>query len=394
MAPLSANRPKALQLVKQLLAIPGGSGREKQVAKFIEAALLDAGADKSWFRYDKANKKGPIPDAEVGNLVVTMPGTTGGPRRLLMAHMDTVPLCVGCTPVRKGDVLESREADRGLGADNRAGVAVVLNAACEILRKKLPHPPLTLLFTIEEEIGLHGARNLQTSLLKKPALAFNWDGGSPTKLTIGAIGGYRLFIDVHGLASHAGVAPERGVSAIAIASLAIAKLQKGGWLGKITKKKQSGTANVGVITGGAATNVVCDLVQIKAEARSHDLTFLETIVHEIEAAFRTAATEVKNVDGQTGSVEITGRLDYEPFLLSKDEPSVQVAQETLETLGYTAELAVANGGLDANWLFRHGIPTVSFGCGQRNPHMSTEQLNIEWFHQACDIGLNIAVATA
>ncbi|TWT38392.1 Carboxypeptidase G2 precursor [Blastopirellula retiformator] len=392
MASVAANRPKSLKLVKQLLAIPGGSGREKQVAKFIKAELLAAGAEESWFRLDKANKLGPIDDAEVGNLVVTIPGTIDAPRRLLMAHMDTVPLCVGCTPVKKGEVLESKEKDLGLGADNRAGCAVVLNAACEILRKNLPHPPLTLLFTIEEEIGLHGARNLQTSLLKKPALAFNWDGGSPTKLTVGAIGGYRFFIDAHGIASHAGVAPERGVSAIAIAALAIAKLQKGGWLGKVTKRKKSGSANVGVVTGGAATNVVCDLVKIKAEARSHDLTFLNEMVAQIETAFHDAVKEVKNIDGETGSVEITGRLDYEPFRLADDDPSVEVAQQTIAALGYESELAVANGGLDANWLFRHGIPTVSFGCGQRNPHMSTEQLNIEWFHQACDIGLNIAVA--
>ncbi|UUO06659.1 M20/M25/M40 family metallo-hydrolase [Blastopirellula sp. J2-11] len=391
MATIAAPRAKALQLVKQLLAIPGGSGREKQVAQFIEAELLAAGAEKSWFRYDKAHQQGPIADAEVGNLVVTIPGTIAAPRRLLMAHMDTVPLCVGCTPVRKGDVLESREADRGLGADDRAGVAVVLHAACQILRKKLPHPPLTLLFTIEEEIGLHGAKNLQTSLLKKPALAFNWDGGSPTKLTIGAIGGYRMFLDVHGIASHAGVAPERGASAITIASLAIARLHKAGWLGKITKKKRVGTANVGVINGGAATNVVCDSVQLKAEARSHDVAFLHDIVAQIEAAFRDAAAEVKNVDGQSGSVDITGRLDYEPFLLSKDEPSVQVAQQTLAALGLESELSIANGGLDANWLFRHGVPAVTFGCGQRNQHMATEQLHLESFYQACDIGLNIAV---
>ncbi|MFI4875132.1 MAG: M20/M25/M40 family metallo-hydrolase [Blastopirellula sp. JB062] len=394
MATLAANRTQALRLVKKLLAIPGASGREKLVAQFIESELLAAGAEKSWFRYDNAHKQGPIADAEVGNLIVNIPGTLDAPRRLLMAHMDTVPLCVGCTPIRRGDCLESRELDRGLGADDRAGVAVVLHAAAQILRKQIPHPPLTLLFTIEEEIGLHGAKNLRTALLKKPQLAFNWDGGSSAKLTVGAIGGYRMSIEVSGIASHAGVAPQRGASAITIASLAIARLHRGGWLGAIKKRKQSGTSNVGVIEGGAATNVVCDRVKLRAEARSHDVEFLSKIVAEIETAFREAAAEVKNEEGQSGSVEIAGRLDYEPFLLSSDEPSVTVAQQTLAALGHQAELSVANGGLDANWLFRHGVPTVTFGCGQRNQHMATEQLHLESFYQACDIGLNVAAATA
>ena len=97
----------------------------------------------------------------------------------------------------------------------------MLNSALEILMRGLPHPPLTFCWFVQEEVGLHGSRQVKKSMLGKPRLAFNWDGGSPYKLTIGATGSYRLAIEVEGLAAHAGMAPESGVSAIAIASLAI-----------------------------------------------------------------------------------------------------------------------------------------------------------------------------
>ena len=122
--------------------------------------------------------------------------------------------------------------------------------------------------------------------LGKPKLAFNFDGGSPAKLTIGATGGYRMTIDIDGLASHAGGRPAEGVSAIAIASLAIADLVKNGWHGQIEKGRHVGTSNVGVIHGGEATNVVTDHVHIRAEARSHDPKFRERIVKEIESRVR------------------------------------------------------------------------------------------------------------
>src|SRR5439155_21250788 len=154
-----------------------------------------------------------------------------GPRRMLSAHMDTVPICVGSQPKVHGEFVRSSNPNSGLGADDRAGAATILTAALEILENKLSHPPLTFCWFIQEEVGLQGARFVQKSLLGKPAMCFNWDGGASEKVTIGATGGYRMTIEVEGLASHAGVYPERGVSAIAIASLAIADLARDGWHG-------------------------------------------------------------------------------------------------------------------------------------------------------------------
>jgi tripeptide aminopeptidase len=200
-------------------------------------------------------------------------------------------------------------------------------------------------------------------------------------------------IRITGLASHAGGAPEAGVSAIAIAGLAIADLQRRGWHGAIKKRGKLGTSNIGVIRGGAATNVVCDEVTLRAEARSHDREFREEIVHEIEAAFHAAASKVTNIEGHCGQVEFCGNLDYEAFRIPMADPCVIAAQQAVELAGLKPEFAIANGGLDANWLSARGLPTVSLGCGQVNQHMKTEELLVDAYLDACQIGLILGTAT-
>jgi tripeptide aminopeptidase len=382
---------EALALVTEMMAIPGRSGEEAAIMEFIRGKLAVAGVTADALVMDDANRRTPD-GGQVGNLVLKLPGTFRGPRRMLSAHVDTVPICVGSRPMKKGGRIVSANKATGLGADDRAGAAALLCTAIAIHRGQLAHPPLTLLWTVQEEVGLHGARFAKLSCLGKPALAFNFDGGSPAKITIGATGGYRMTIDVEGLASHAGGAPAEGISAIAIASLAIADLVKGGWHGQIQKGRHVGTSNVGVFHGGEATNVVTDRVQLKAEARSHDPKFRERIVREIHRAFERAVRDVQNSAGRRGSVRIDGRLDYESFRLPRDEPCVAAAAAAVRAEGREPELAISNGGLDANWLTARGIPTVTIGCGQRNIHTSAEELDISDFHLACRIALRLATA--
>jgi tripeptide aminopeptidase len=380
---------RALALVTELMAIPGGSGDEAAVASYVRKKLLAAGAPADAIQSDNAHRHTPLP-GNCGNLILQLPSTLKGPRRLLMAHMDTVPICVGAKPVRKGDVVVSADKQTGLGADDRAGVATLLSTALTILENRLPHPPLTFLWVIQEEVGLHGARHVELRRLGKPKLAFNFDGGPAAKLTMGATGGYRLKIDVHGLASHAGGAPEQGVSAIAIAGLAIADLVQHGWHGAIQKGAHSGTSNVGVIQGGAATNVVADQVAIRAEARSHDPVFRNQIVAAIRDAFERAAATVQNNAGRAGKVDFDGRLDYESFRLADDEPCLLVAEAAVRRVGGEPLRAISNGGLDANWMSARGIPTVTLGCGQVNIHTTSESLDIGQFQTACRIALVLA----
>lgn len=386
------NLRTALQLATRLMAIPGPSGRERLILDRIAGELRNAGIRADQLEYDNAHERTLI-RGQVGNLVCKLPGTFRGPRRLLMAHVDTVPLCEGSRPVRQGDVIASADPHTGLGADNRAGAAVVLQAALEILRRKLPHPPLTLFWTVQEEVGLQGVRHARLGLLGKPRLAFNWDGGAPEKLTIGATGAYRLQITIEGIPSHAGGAPERGVSAVAIAGLAIAQLHRTGWHGDIRKDDGHGTSNVGVIRGGEATNVVTPHVEVLAEARSHDPAFRQQIVEQIERAFHEAAAAVRNEAGVAGRVTIAKRLDYEAFVLDPSEPCVAVAEEAVRSVGVEPLRAISNGGLDANWMTARGIPTVSLGCGQQHIHTTAERLDVAAFETACRIALRLATGS-
>ena len=380
---------EALQLVMEMMAIPGRSGEEAAVADFIRGQLTTVGIGANELHGDEAHRRTPL-GGQIGNLVLKLPGTRRGPRRMLSAHIDTVPVCLGSRPVRRGGRVVSADRATGLGADDRAGAAALLATVLAIRRSNLPHPPLTILWTVQEEVGLFGARHVRKTLLGNPRLAFNFDGGSPTKLTLGATGGYRMTIDVRGLASHAGGAPAEGVSAIAISALAIADLVKRGWHGQIIKGRQVGTSNVGVIQGGDATNVVTDHVQLRAEARSHDPKFRQRIVKEIEGAFQRAARAVRSTASKYGTVDFDGRLDYEAFRLARDEPSVVAAMAAVRAEGHEPELAISNGGLDANWLTAHGIPTVTLGCGQRNIHSVHEELDVAEFHTARRIALRLA----
>ncbi len=180
------------------------------------------------------------------------------------------------------------------------------------------------------------------------------------------------------------------MSAITIASLAIARLHKEGWHGQIAKGKRRGTSNVGYIHGGGATNVVTDRVQLKAEARSHDPKFRKQIVQAIERAFRDAAKHVCSAVGAKGKVAFDGRLDYDSFRLAEKEPCVLAAEAALCSFGLKPFRAISDGGLDANWMSARGIPTVTLGCGQIDPHTVSERLEIADFHQACRVALRLA----
>jgi tripeptide aminopeptidase len=379
----------AVDLLLELLSIPGKSGEEGEVAKFIAERLRKAGVPDNAISFDQANRHSPI-GGQTGNLIVKLPGSVKGPRRLLMAHIDTVPLCVGAKPVRKGNTISSADPTTALGGDDRSGATVILNTILTLLEENLPHPPLTLMWAVQEEIGLVGARYVTASKLGSPKMCFNWDGGAANVATIGATGAFHLEITVRGKAAHAGAHPEDGVSAIAIASMAISDLVANGWHGLIVKGKKTGTSNIGVIRGGAATNVVTDRVDLEAEARSHDPAFRQKIVEAIIAAFAKAAKSLRSASGERGQVEFDIQDKYESFRLDKKELSVATAVDAIHRRGLEPDLRISNGGLDANWMTAHGFPTVTLGCGQSGIHTTAETLDLEQFEHACEIALDLA----
>lgn len=385
--PLDANH--AIERLLRLLAIPGKSGDEAAVQECVRRELQECGVPAAAIVNDQAHRRSPI-GGSVGNLIVTLPGTVKGPRRLLMSHLDTVPLCVGAKPVRDGDFIRSSDSTTALGGDNRGGVSVLLTTVVEILRQKLPHPPLTLLWAVQEEIGLIGARNVSLPALKGPKLCFNWDGGVASSACVGATGAFDLQIEIEGIAAHAGVHPEAGVSAIALAGLAIADLQKNGWHGLVIKGKNTGTSNIGVISGGDATNVVTPHVRLRGEVRSHDKRFRQRLANEFKKAFARAVASVKNVSGRRGKLKFNAELKYESFQLSEKEPCVREAVRAIAATGAEPQLRISNGGLDANWLTELGLPTVTLGCGQKNVHTTQEVLDVREYLRGCAIALELA----
>lgn len=405
MTPPRIDESRALDHLMDLLAIEGLSGREGKVAAAVREKLLAAGCEPGWIVHDDANERIPG-DYEVGNLIVDLPGTRPGPRRLFMGHMDTVPLCRGAVPVRRNGRIEA-EGDTALGGDNRTSIGALMTMVETLLTTGAPRPPITVLMTVGEEVGLWGARTVELERLGHPEMGFNIDSGAPRVLIVGATGADRWEVDIHGKSSHAGVHPEHGVSAALIASRAIADVAARGYFGKIDLPAGSGnrsagsenlpagtgTSNVGRMAGGEASNQVTDHVFVSGESRSHDKAFLARITATWRDAFERAARSVANSDGQCGRVDFRAETDYDAFEMPRDSPPVRLAAEQVAAaLGAEAEYLVANGGLDANYLNAKGVPTVTLGAGQHNPHTVDEYVDVQEYLDGCRLVAAIAAA--
>lgn len=376
------------------LEIDGVTGEEAAIAAAVAETLREIGVPASAIRHDTVHERIPVP-TQVGNLIVDLPGNRPGPRLLFATHLDTVPLCAGARPRREGDRIVS-DGTTALGGDNRTGCAVLVSMVETLLAHDLPHPPITLLFTVREESGLHGARELDPKDLGGAEMCFNVDSTHAAKLTIGAVGQVDWKADIHGRASHAGVAPEKGISATLVAAVALTEAHRGGWFGRVEKPDGRGSSNVGVFGGrdggpaGDATNVVTDYVHILGEARSLDVAFAETIAAAWRDAFERARKEVTDVEGRTAEVELASERAYPSFTLAEDSPAVVRARRAAEAIGLEPHTELSSGGLDANWLVEHGIPTVTFGAGQAEIHTLDEYVDLPEFARGCRMAVALA----
>ena len=319
-----------------------------------------------------------------------------GDRLLFSSHLDTVALCAGARPRRKGGRIINENTAGALGGDARSGVALIVAMVETLLKHELPHPPLTLLFTVREESGLHGSRELDARELKGATMCFNVDANHANQLVIGAVGQENWEVEITGRASHAGVAPDAGISATLVGSIALAEAHRGGWFGKVKKPGGSGTSNPGYFGGkdgksaGEANNVVTDFVRITGEARSSDARFVSRISAAYREAFAKAQAKVKNVDGRTAAVKFDVKRAYPPFKLDAKSPAVAYAIRAVESLGLKPNVMTSNGGLDANWLVRHGVPTVTLGSGQAEVHTVNEYVDLSEYLQGCRLAVLLA----
>jgi len=389
----------ALDRLMRFLSIEGVTGEEKAIAEDVAKALQEAGVPAEAIVYDDANTRIPVP-TQTGNLIVKIPGrgALGNAEPIMfMTHLDTVPLCAGAKPRITGDKIVSG-GDTALGGDNRTGCAVLVSLAAELAKQNLDHPPLVLVFCVREESGLWGARHINLDTLGPVSMGFNYDGSRPADVVTGAVGGDGWSVEIFGRASHAGVAPERGISASMVAAMALADAQANGWFGKVVKGDKAGTSNVGTIAGkdgrgaGDATNVVTDYCYVEGESRSHDMTFVDAITDAFEAAFVKAGKALVSSEGKTARVVFSRQRKYHSFSLDRDSAVVRRGIKGVEAIGLTPNPRLVNGGLDANYLSLHGIPTVTFGAGQNEAHTVDEWVDIPAFQNACRLAIALATA--
>jgi tripeptide aminopeptidase len=384
----------AIDHLMNFLSVEGVTGEEAAIAAAVSEALIKIGVPASAIRYDDVNSRIPLP-TQTGNLIVELPGTKPGPRLLFSTHLDTVPLCAGAKPRREGDRIVS-DGTTALGGDARTGVALLVVVAETLIKNKLPHPPITLLFTVREESGLHGARELNPADLKSPAMCINVDGQLASELIIGAVGQENWEVEITGRASHAGVAPDKGISATMVGAIGLTEARAAGWFGKVVKGEAFGSSNIGIFGGrdgkpaGDATNVVTDYAFLKGEARSPELSFATQIVDGFEAAFAKAKAAVTDHEGATAEVVFKRAAAYPPFRLDQDSPVVKRATRALGMLGMEPTYIFSNGGLDANWLDKAGVPTITIGAGQAEIHTIKEFVKLDEYEKGCRLGILMA----
>jgi len=361
------NKNRLVKTFLELARIPGLSGKEGLVAAELARRLSRLGIK---YHFDSPTR----PGNKVGNLIAYIKGNAPGPALLINAHIDTVgPIePFGCR--RRGNFLESK-GQSILGADDRSGVAAILEALAHLKESGIRHGPLEIVFTVAEEIGLLGAKALDYKLLSARH-GIVLDSDSPLEPVIAAPEAYRLNFQIRGKAAHAGVAPEKGINAIQIASRAISRLR----LGRIDFET---TANIGLISGGSATNIVPEFAEARGEARSHNRRKLQTQIRQMRMAFRQAVREARlGTRAFAGLPRLSEEiiLDYPRMRLDSQSLVLRLMKEAARTLGCKISPKVGGGGSDANIFNAHRIESLVIGTGMEKVHTTSERLNLNQFH--------------
>jgi tripeptide aminopeptidase len=371
----------------ELIRVDGQSCHEREISDRIRSMLLEIGVLESNIRSDDAHLRSSY-GGQVGNLIVDLPGTGIGGRRLLSTHMDTIASAVGSDPIVEGNRLINGAKGRSLGADARAGCAVLVHVIGELLAQDPNHPPCTFVFFVQEELGLVGSRALDMTVLGDPAprMGFNFDGEDPKEIVNTSIGVARLYITVRGIAAH-GSRPQNGISAAEIEAKAMATLTDSGWHGAINKPEGKGTANLGVLHGGTMSNQVMPELEVLMEARSFQGSFRDRILREWKSEFQRTVVRYNHERGEkkrAGVVFSAGPI-YDPFSLDEQEPVVLSAMRAVSACGLKPVLVADEGGMDTNSLVEAGLPSVGMGMGLYNAHQEDEWLDLKQFQTACRI---------
>lgn len=360
------NRQRLSDEFARLAAITSPPLREGAIARYLAERLAALGAEILFDRADQAT------GGEIGNLIAFLPaaGREGEPL-LMSVHMDTVEPGGEVVPVLNDGIFTSASGTI-LGADDKAGIAELIEALEVVREQGIPRGPVEVVVTIAEEIGLVGAKHLDYTLLRSRR-GFALDTTGMGHMVLRAPGANRIKVEITGREAHAGVAPEQGVSAIQTAALALAEMR----LGRIDFET---TANFGRIEGGVACNIVPGRVFLEGEARSHDPDKLTAQTAHMVACFEGAAARMSRViDGDMVKplLHVDVQADYPRMAVAEDAPVARLAREAAAAAGQPLAIKLGGGGSDANIFNAHGIETIILATGMRDVHSAKESVAVD-----------------
>ncbi len=370
------SRERLIQLFLALARIPSPSRSERKVADAVVALLQGLGLTVH------EDATGKAIGGDCGNLWCVAGDVDSKPCLALGAHLDTVTPGDPIEPVLGGDGLFRNAGEGILGADDKAAIAALVHATELLVAGEAPFPTFELFFTVGEEQGLVGIKHLSADILRSPMAAVLDSSGPVGGIVVKAPSQQIVRAKFKGLAAHAGVEPEKGRSAIAAAAKAITAMR----LGRLDDET---TANIGIISGGVATNVVPEICEIEGECRSLVEDKLTDVAANMVDAIQMAATEVG------ADVEVSLVQEFRSFALDEKMPVVRLGKAAIAAIGLTPRLLTAGGGSDANVLNERGVPTINLDSGMMRVHSPDEYLALDELERLCRVVLQmIALAGA
>ncbi|MFX3674823.1 MAG: M20/M25/M40 family metallo-hydrolase [Paenisporosarcina sp.] len=360
----------------ELVQIDSQTKEEQIIAPILKSKLEALGFDV--IEDDSASRSGH----GAGNLIATLKGSKSDVDPIYFtSHMDTVVPGKGIKPELKEDGYIYSDGTTILGADDKAGIAALLDMVKRLREESIEHGDIQFIITAGEESGLAGAKELDASLITaKYGFAVDSDGkvgGIVTSAPYQA----KIWTTIRGKTAHAGVAPEKGISAINIAAKAISRMS----LGRLDEET---TANIGSFEGGRATNIVCDEVKILAEARSIVPDKLNKQTEHMKSIFEETAKEMG------GLAEVEVKLMYPGFRFGPEELVTKVAIQAVKNLELNPILATSGGGSDANIIAGFGIPTVNLSVGYEEIHTKNERMPVAELEKLSDLLVEIVKVSA
>ena len=338
-----ADRQRLIETLIELIRIDSPSGEEDAMDAEVSARLSALGL--------------AVEHDDYNNIVARLEGA--GEPLLLSAHLDTVEPGRGIQPVLDGDILRS-DGTTILGGDCKAGVAIVLEALACVAESNRPHHAIEVAFTRHEEGGLVGVHHLDFSLLTaKSGIVFDGEG-PPNRITVSAPSQNVVTAEIVGRAAHAGLEPEKGLSALLVAADILTRLP----LGRIDFET---TANVGWLEGGLKRNIIPERASLDGEFRSRSNDKLAWLEGQFRKVFDEAAARYPDAQ-----ISLDIRNTYQAYLVEPQHETVAMIGQALTTLGFAPVLEASGGGSDANVFIERGITALPVGIGVRSFHTTWE----------------------